>query len=66
MVCTHLQELYQLCHQHQLRLGSSELIRIVCHQCGQEDVCPSVLTDEYESKHPEEAEQPATEPTADE
>ncbi len=50
MVCTHLKELYQLCQEHQLRLGSSDLVRIVCRQCGQQEVCPSTLMDEYDSR----------------
>ncbi len=50
MVCTHLKELYILCEKNQLRLGSSDLIRIVCKQCNQEETCPSVLTDEYDSR----------------
>ena len=51
MACTHLKELYRLCHQHDVRfqLSSSDLIRIVCRECGAQDVCPSVLTDEYDS-----------------
>jgi len=54
MVCTHLKELYELCEQHQIRLGSSDLIRIVCKQCEQDETCPSVLIDEYDAQHPEE------------
>ena len=49
MVCQHLRELYQLCEKNQLKLGSADLIRIVCKQCNQEETCPSVLTDEYDS-----------------
>jgi hypothetical protein len=50
MTCVHLRKLYQLCQQEELRLGSSDLIRIVCQQCGVQDECPSLLLDEYESK----------------
>ncbi len=53
MVCTHLSELYQLCEKHQLRLGGSDLIRLVCKQCDQEETCPSVLMDEYDAAHPD-------------
>jgi len=49
MVCRHLKELYQLCETNQLRLGSSDLIRVVCGQCNEEETCPSVLMDEYDS-----------------
>jgi hypothetical protein len=51
MPCTHLKHLYDYCQSHNLRLSSTDLIRIVCPQCGVEEVCPSVLFDEYESKH---------------
>lgn len=50
MVCSHLKELYVLCEQHDLRLGGSDLIRIVCRQCGNVETCPSVLMDEYDSR----------------
>ena len=53
MVCTHLRDLYKLCEKNQLRLGGSDLIRIICKQCGHEETCPSVLIDEYESTHGE-------------
>jgi hypothetical protein len=43
MTCIHLQQLYDLCRQHNLKLGGSDLIRVVCHQCGQHEVCPSTL-----------------------
>lgn len=48
MICTHLKELYQLCESNQLRLGGSDLIRIVCRQCNQEETCPSMLMDAYD------------------
>ena len=53
MTCKHLTQLYDYCQAHNLRLSSTDLIRIVCPQCGVEEVCPSVLSDEYESKHHE-------------
>ena len=53
MVCEHLSELYQLCEKNQLRLGSADLIRIVCKQCDHEETCPSVLMDEYDSDYHE-------------
>lgn len=58
MICVHLKELYSLCEQHELRLGGSDLIRIVCRQCELEDTCPSVLMDEYEATHPESEDDP--------
>jgi hypothetical protein len=29
-------------------MGGSDLIRVVCHQCGEQDVCPSALMEEIE------------------
>ncbi len=52
MPCVHLQQLYKLCHEHEIKLGSSDLIRVVCNQCGEQEVCPSMLTDEYDAKGP--------------
>lgn len=51
MTCKHLKDLYAICETHQLKLSSGELIRIVCSQCGVEEVCPSVLSEEYEKRH---------------
>jgi hypothetical protein len=53
MTCKHLKELYAICQTHQLKLSSTDLIRIVCPQCGVEEVCPSVLAEEYETRHRE-------------
>lgn len=58
MVCTHLSELYQLCEKHQLKLGGSDLIRLVCRQCDLEETCPSVLMDEYDAAHPDDIDRP--------
>ena len=46
MTCIHLRELYQLCRNENLKLSSSDLIHIVCQQCGEQEVCPSLLTKE--------------------
>lgn len=53
MTCVHLQQLYSLCQEHQLKLSASDLIHIVCQRCGREEVCPSVLFEEYEARHPD-------------
>ncbi len=61
MVCTHLKDLYQLCETHHLRLGGSDLIRVICRQCEQEETCPSVLMEQYDTLHPDdESPAPAT------
>ncbi len=61
MACIHLQQLVQLCREQELRLASSDLIRMVCTQCGEQEVCPSMLTDEYDARqeHSEPAESDA-------
>lgn len=51
MTCIHLRKLYQLCQDEGLKLGGSDLIRIVCEQCGVQEVCPAVLVDEYDARH---------------
>jgi len=53
MTCVHLKKLYEICDENQLQFSSSDLVRIVCRQCEQEEVCPSVLVSNYESQHPE-------------
>jgi hypothetical protein len=50
MACIHLQQLYKLCQQHDLKLGGSDLVRLVCRQCGAQEVCPSNLIDEYDAE----------------
>ena len=55
MVCTHLKELYALCEKNQLRIGSSDLVRVVCKQCQQEDTCPSLLMEQHESSQQDHA-----------
>lgn len=59
MPCVHLQKLFQLCHEQELKLSSSDLIHIVCTQCGEQEVCPSMLTDEYDARHPQSGERAA-------
>ena len=53
MTCVHLQQLFKLCQDQKLKLGGSDLIRVVCHQCGAQEVCPSMLMDEYDAKYPQ-------------
>jgi hypothetical protein len=47
MICVHLKELFQLCQENEIRLSSSDLVRVVCQQCGAHEVCPSALTSEF-------------------
>ena len=49
MACVHLRRLYQLCQQQGLKLGGSDLIHLVCEQCGVKEECPSVFLAEYEA-----------------
>lgn len=55
MPCVHLQQLYQLCAKHELKLSGSDLIHIVCKQCDEQEVCPSVMMDEYDAQAPPDA-----------
>lgn len=50
MTCVHLRKLVQLCQQEGVRLAGADLIHIVCPQCGEREVCPSVLMDEYDAR----------------
>lgn len=54
MTCNHLQQLFQLCDKNGLKVSSLDLVHFVCKQCGTKEVCPAVLSDEYEALHPEE------------
>jgi hypothetical protein len=56
MTCVHLKKLYDLCAEEELKIGGGDLVRIVCKQCGEQEVCPSVLMEQYEAEHPEEVE----------
>jgi hypothetical protein len=51
MTCKHLRALYDLCQTEHLKLSSSDLVRIVCLECHTEEVCPSMLYEEYDKKH---------------
>lgn len=50
MTCVHLRQLFKLCQEHDLKLGGSDVVRVVCKQCGEQEVCPSMLTDEYDAR----------------
>ena len=53
MPCKHLHELIETCERNNLKLSSSDLIRMVCPSCGVEEECPSTLCDEYDATHVE-------------
>ena len=55
MPCHHLRQLFDVCREHKITLSSTDLIRIVCRECGVSEECPSVLCDEYDGRHPDEA-----------
>jgi hypothetical protein len=57
LICEHLKQLFEVCEQNQIRLGSSDLIRIVCTQCHREETCPSALLTEIEQRQVGHAEQ---------
>lgn len=48
MTCVHLQQLVQLCEGSQIKLSSSDLIHMVCEQCGKKEVCPSAMYEEFD------------------
>jgi hypothetical protein len=50
MVCEHLRQLYQLCLDQKIRLGGADLIHLICHQCGRQEVCPSNLLDDRDEE----------------
>ena len=58
MACIHLQQLYDLCREHEIKLGGSDLIHLFCEQCGKQEVCPSMLV-HHRDAEPEEAPAPA-------
>jgi hypothetical protein len=50
MTCLHLKRLYEVCRTNGLRMSSSDLIHIVCPECGVKEVCPSVYSIEYDAE----------------
>ena len=51
MSCKHLRELYEMCLRNNVKLSSTDLIRVVCSQCGVEEQCPSLLCRDYDARH---------------
>ena len=50
MPCVHLKQLIQLCEEHHLKVAGSDVVHLVCEQCGQQEVCPDMMIDEYEAR----------------
>ena len=48
MICTQMHEVYALCRDFDVKIGRSDLLRIVCDQCSSKEVCPAALIDEFE------------------
>jgi hypothetical protein len=46
----HLKKLYDLCRENDLKLAGSDLIHIICHECGEKEVCPSGMIDEFKDE----------------
>lgn len=66
MSCKHLRELFDLCERNGLQFSSTDLIRIVCPQCGAEETCPSMPDDEYDKRHPgKDSQEPAADTQAE-
>lgn len=55
MSCVHLRRLYQLCEDEDIKLAGTDLLHIVCTQCGVKETCPDVLMDEYDSDKPDQS-----------
>ncbi|MEM6978782.1 MAG: hypothetical protein AAF539_03875 [Planctomycetota bacterium] len=45
MPCQHLKELYDVAAKHDLKIAASDIVRIVCRQCDEQEKCPTALTD---------------------
>ena len=50
MPCVHLKQLYKHCQENEIKIGGLDVVRLVCKKCNVKDVCPSVLTDEFDSE----------------
>ncbi|MCA9119475.1 MAG: hypothetical protein H6822_05450 [Planctomycetaceae bacterium] len=50
MTCVHLKKLYKFCQEENVKIGGTDLVRIVCEQCGVQDECPSMLMEQLEAK----------------
>jgi len=51
MSCAHLKKLFDMCRQEDIKIGGTDVVRIVCNQCGAEEVCPTMMMEQYEALH---------------
>jgi hypothetical protein len=59
MSCVHLKKLYELCSKEEIKISASDLVRIVCTQCNEHEVCPTMLMENFaEEDDAEEMEEP--------
>jgi len=51
MNCVNLQSISQACKDNGIAIGQTDLVRIVCTECAEQEVCPSnsVASEEAES-----------------
>ena len=43
MICLSLQIICRVCSDHGIAIGQTDLIRMVCKECSDQEVCPSNL-----------------------
>ncbi len=59
MTCIHLQELFDLCTQHNVKISSAEMVHFVCNKCNLQETCPAMLADEYDARDAEHEAKPS-------
>jgi len=52
--CKHLHEIVETCQRNGVKLSSTDVIRMVCPTCGTEEVCPTLLCEQYDAMAEEE------------
>jgi len=52
MACVHLQELFQLCQDNDLKISGADLVHFVCERCNRQDVCPMSMMEQREETVP--------------
>lgn len=40
MTCVNLQTIYRVCEETGVAIGKTDLIRMVCNECADQEVCP--------------------------